>query len=191
MKHLMPQLPYSMEALAPMLSKETLEFHYGKHLQAYVDNINKLIEGTPYEEMSLEEVIMKADGGIFNNAAQAWNHTFYFESLAPGGVDMPEELSQKIADDFGSVEVFKEEMKKAAVGLFGSGWAWLIQDADNKLKIVQEVNAGNPMTIGLKPVMVIDVWEHAYYIDYRNRRADYFEAVWKAINWKVVAERIG
>ena len=190
MVHKMPELPYSTEALAPKMSKETFEYHYGKHLQTYVDNLNRLIPGTPYESMSLQEIVKKADGPIFNNAAQAWNHTFFFLILTPDQKPMPQKLADRIARDFGSVEAFKEEFSKAATGLFGSGWTWLAADKDGKLQIISESNAGNPMTKGLKPVMTIDVWEHAYYIDYRNRRADFIKSYWELIDWDKVADRI-
>lgn len=189
MIHKMPELPYNLEALAPKMSRETLEFHYGKHLQTYVDNLNKLIPGTPYEDMPLEEIVLKADGGIFNNAAQTLNHAFFFESLTPFGCSVPSELEAVLIRDFGSVDAFKEAFTKAATTLFGSGWAWLVRDAEGKLSIVQESNAGNPLRRGLTPLLVIDVWEHAYYIDYRNRRADYISAFWSLVNWKKVAER--
>jgi len=190
MVHKMPELPYSTEALAPKMSKETFEYHYGKHLQTYVDNLNRLIPGTPYESMSLQEIVKKADGPIFNNAAQTWNHTFFFLMLTPDQKPMPQKLADRIARDFGSVEAFKEEFSKAATGLFGSGWTWLAADKDGKLQIISESNAGNPMTKGLKPVMTIDVWEHAYYIDYRNRRADFIKSYWELIDWDKVADRI-
>lgn len=190
MVHKMPELPYSTEALAPKMSKETFEYHYGKHLQTYVDNLNRLIPGTPYESMSLQEIVKKADGPIFNNAAQAWNHTFFFLMLTPDQKPMPKRLADRIARDFGSVEAFKEEFSKAATGLFGSGWTWLAADKDGKLQIISESNAGNPMTKGLKPVMTIDVWEHAYYIDYRNRRADFIKSYWELIDWDKVADRV-
>ena len=189
MKHTMPELPYALEALAPKMSKETLDYHYGKHLQTYVDNLNKLIPGTPYEEMPLDEIVRKADGGIFNNAAQTWNHTFFFRMLTPAQKPMPAKLAAKLAEAFGSVEAFKEEFTKAAVGLFGSGWAWLAMDKAGKLSIVAKSNAGNPMTDGLRPVMTADVWEHAYYIDYRNRRAEFMAAFWELIDWQKVADR--
>ena len=190
MVHKMPELPYSTEALAPKMSKETFEYHYGKHLQTYVDNLNRLIPGTPYESMSLQEIVKKADGPIFNNAAQTWNHTFFFLMLTPDQKPMPQKLADRIARDFGSVEAFKEEFSKAATGLFGSGWTWLAADKDGKLQIISESNAGNPMTKGLKPVMTIDVWEHAYYIDYRNRRADFIKSYWELIDWDKVADRV-
>lgn len=185
----MPELPYALEALAPKMSAETFEYHYGKHLQTYVDNLNRLIAGTPYEEMSLEEIIRKADGGIFNNAAQTWNHTFFFRMLTPDRHSVPGKLAERLARDFGSVEEFKKQFTQAAVGLFGSGWVWLAADKSGKLSIVPKSNAGNPLTDGLRPVMTIDVWEHAYYIDYRNRRADAVAALWDRIDWKVVEER--
>lgn len=190
MIHEMPKLPYGMEELAPSMSKETFDFHYGKHLQTYVNNLNKLIAGTKFEEMPIEEIIKNSDGGIFNNAAQTWNHTFFFETLTPKQGEMPEKLAAKLAEDFGGAEKFKEEFTKAAVGLFGAGWAWLVQDVDGKLKIVTKSNAGNPITDNQTPLMVVDVWEHAYYIDYRNNRAGFVEAVWNLIDWNKVAESV-
>ena len=190
MKHVLPELPYSQYALAPAMSAETFEYHYGKHLQTYIDNLNKMIEGSPYEEMPLEEIITKATGGIYNNAAQTWNHTFFFQTLSPAETEMPEGLKKALADSFGSVEAFREAFTKAAISLFGSGWVWLAEDADRKLSILQEPNAGNPLTKGLKPLLTIDVWEHAYYIDYRNRRAAYVEAWWKLVDWNKVAEKL-
>lgn len=189
MIHNMPTLPYSPEDLAPKMSPETLEYHYGKHLKTYVDNLNKLIQGTPYEAMTLEEIVCQADGGIFNNAAQAWNHAFFFQALTPVQKPMSEALTEALVRDFGSVEAFREQFTKAATGLFGSGWVWLVKDAQHRLSIVSESNAGNPMKKGLTPVLVIDVWEHAYYIDYRNRRADYINAWWELTDWEVVARR--
>ena len=185
----MPELPYAPEALAPKMSRETLDYHYGKHLQTYVDNLNRLIPGTPYAEMPLDEIVRRADGAVFNNAAQAWNHTFFFRSLTPTQSAMPETLAARLTADFGSVEAFKEQFTKAAVGLFGSGWVWLAADRSGNLSIVAKPNAGNPMTDGLRPVLTVDVWEHAYYIDYRNRRADFVAAWWDLVDWKQVAER--
>lgn len=190
MKHLLPQLPYEPDALAPAMSSETIAFHYGKHLQTYIDNLNRLIAGTPYEDMSLEEIVRKADGAVFNNAAQTWNHTFFFETLSPVPVDMPPVLEEKLSASFGSTGQFLDEFSKAAAGLFGSGWAWLVQAKDGSLKIVQKSNAGNPMTDGDVPLLTVDVWEHAYYIDYRNRRADYVSACLKLIDWNKVAARL-
>ena len=186
----LPELPYAPEALAPAISAETVEFHYGKHFQTYIDNLNKMIEGSPYEDMEIEEIVMKAGGAIFNNAAQAWNHNFYFQTLTPVKQEMPDFLQEKIARAFGSEADFKAEFIKAAATLFGSGWAWLCEDKDANLSIVQTQNADNPMTQGLKPLLTVDVWEHAYYIDYRNRRAAYLEAVWNLIDWKKVSERL-
>ena len=190
MKHNLPELPYALDSLEPKMSRETLEFHYGKHLQTYVDNLNSLAAGTPFEEMSLDEIVLKADGVLFNNAAQTWNHTFFFDPLTPEPVEMPENLAYRLAASFGSVEAFREEFSKAAVGLFGSGWTWLVEDADGKLSIVRKQNAGNPLTDGLKPLLVVDVWEHAYYIDYRNRRAAFVEACLELTDWRKVAARL-
>lgn len=191
MKHEMPELPYAQDALAPYMSAETLSFHYGKHLQAYLDNINKLIVGTPYEEMPLKEIICKASAGpIFNNAAQAWNHILFFKQLTPTPVAMSANLSQQISARFGSVEDFKKEFSATAVGLFGSGWVWLALDKKHELQIVAEPNAGNPMTKEMRPLFCIDVWEHAYYLDYQNRRAEYVEKFWSLINWEKVEKRM-
>ena len=190
MIHTMPQLPYDMEALAPIMSKETFDYHYGKHLQTYVNNLNALIAGTPFEDMSLEDIILKSDGGIFNNAAQTWNHTFFFQQLTPIETAMPSKLVKKLNEDFGSTEIFQEDFITAATKQFGSGWVWLVADKDGKLSIKGTVNAGNPMTEGLKPIMVIDVWEHAYYIDYRNNRKAYIEGFWKLLDWNKIAERL-
>lgn len=189
MVHEMPKLPYAMDALTPSMSKETLEYHYGKHLQAYVDNLNRLIPATVYETMSLDDIVLQADGAVFNNAAQAWNHTFFFESLTPTAKAVPGKLEKLLVENFGSLEAFKEQFVKAAASLFGSGWVWLVKDGQNRLSVVSESNAGNPMKKGLKPLLVIDVWEHAYYIDYRNRRADYINAFWKLVDWDKVSER--
>lgn len=190
MLHEMPTLPYDMEALAPAMSKETLEYHYGKHLQTYIDNLNRLIVDTPFEGMSLEEIVRQAEGGIFNNAAQAWNHTFFFQGLAPDQPPVSERLAEVLGRDFGSVEAFKEKFTQAAVGLFGSGWVWLVADEKGFLSVDSEPNAGNPMRKGLKPLLTIDVWEHAYYIDYRNRRAGFVEAFWKLVDWGKVDENL-
>ena len=186
----MPKLPYAANALEPHISKETIDYHYGKHLQAYVDNINKLIPGTPFEKATLEEIIKLAEGGIFNNGAQVWNHTFYFETFSAKPQKEPKgTLKEAIDRDFGSFDKFKEEFSKAGMGQFGSGWAWLVKDGVGTLKIVATPNAGNPIRDGLTPLMTMDVWEHAYYIDYRNRRADSIKATWEIIDWKKVAER--
>lgn len=190
MKHLMPQLPYAAEALAPHMSKETIDYHYGKHLQTYVDNLNRLIEGTPFEQMTLEDIVKKSEGALFNNAAQTWNHAFFFLSFTPTPTPMPQDLSDILAKEFGSVENFKDEFTKASLGLFGSGWVWLSIDQAGKLHISAESNAGNPLKHDLTPLLCIDVWEHSYYIDYRNRRADYIKEFWQIVDWNKVAERI-
>ncbi|MFN3920385.1 MAG: superoxide dismutase [Methylohalobius sp.] len=190
MKHELPPLPYPMDALEPYISKETLEYHYGKHHKAYVDNLNNLIPGTEFENLTLEEIVLKASGPIFNNAAQVWNHTFYWNCMAPNGGGEPEgKLADLIRRDFGAFADFKEAFSKAAVTLFGSGWAWLVKSGD-KLEIVQTGNAGNPMTSGKKPLLTCDVWEHAYYIDYRNARAKYVENFWNLVNWDFVEQNL-
>lgn len=187
----LPELPWGKEALAPTISSETIEYHYGKHHQAYVNNLNNLIKGTEFENATLEEIILKANGGIFNNAAQVWNHTFYWESITPGASEKPTgDLLQKIESQYGSFEEFKKQFSQAAATLFGSGWAWLVIDAAGKLQILQTANAENPMKQGLKPILTCDVWEHAYYVDYRNRRPDYIEKFFTIINWEKVAERM-
>lgn len=190
MKHLMSQLPYSANALEPKMSEETINFHYGKHLQTYVDNLNKLTAGTAFEDADLEEIICKATGPVFNNAAQVWNHTFFFENLSPVPQPMSEALKARIDLSFGSVENFKEKLLSSATGLFGSGWTWLVANKNDSLEIINTTNAGNPLCGEQKPLLTIDVWEHAYYVDYRNRRAEYLENVWELINWKVVEERL-
>ena len=186
----LPPLPYATDALEPAMSKETIEYHYGKHLQTYVDNLNRLTEGTPYSEVSLEDLIMTATGPLYNNAAQVWNHTFFFNTLTPEPAPMPEILEARIIRDFGSTDTFTAKFKKAALDRFGSGWAWLAEDKNGRLHIIQESNAGNPMKGGYKPLMTMDVWEHAYYIDYRNRRAAFVDACWGLIDWQKVAERL-
>jgi len=190
MKFSLPELPYAHDALAPVISAETISFHYGKHHQAYVNNLNGLIPGTEFENADLDTIVKKSEGAIFNNAAQIWNHNFYFLSLTPekGSIPTPA-LSRAINDAFGSLDDFKTEFGKAAVTVFGSGWAWLVKDAEGRLSIVKESNAGNPMTRGLVPLLTFDVWEHAYYIDYQNRRPDYVAALWDLVDWKVVSAR--
>ena len=187
------QLPYTAEGLEPVISKETLSFHHGKHLQTYVDNLNKLIAGTEYESMPLEQIVCKAQGGIFNNAGQILNHNFYFTQFAPVAQHTePTEgmaITQAIVRDFGSVEAFKAEFEKAGTTLFGSGWVWLSADKDGKLVITQEPNAGNPLTKGLKPLLTMDVWEHAYYLDFQNRRAAQLTALWQIVNWQEINRR--
>lgn len=183
----LPQLPYALDALSPHISKETLEYHYGKHHNAYVTNLNKLIAGTEFESMSLEDIIMKAKGGVFNNAAQVWNHTFYWHSMTPDGGGEPKgTLAEAINKNFGSFAAFKEQFTQAAATTFGSGWAWLVQDATGALKIISTSNAGTPMTEGFNALLTCDVWEHAYYIDYRNVRPDYISAFWSLVNWDFV-----
>lgn len=189
MEHKLPELPFDKGALAPNISAETLEYHYGKHHKAYVDNLNKLIPGTEFEKLSLEDIIKKATGGIFNNAAQIWNHTFYWNSLSPNGGGEPSgELAAAINKTFGSFTQFKEKFTTAATTLFGSGWAWLVKNPDGSLAIEPASNAGNPLKDGKKTLLTCDVWEHAYYIDYRNARAKYVEAFWKIVNWKFAAQ---
>ena len=186
----LPPLPYAIDALEPTMSQQTIEYHYGKHLQTYVDNLNRLTEGTPYSEATLEHLILTTSGPIFDNAAQVWNHTFFFNTLTPEPVRIPSELEFALTRDFGSIEEFKTRFKKAAIEIFGSGWAWLAQDNGGTLHIIKESNAGNPMRAGYKPLMTIDVWEHAYYIDYRNRRGEFIDKCWSLINWKKVTERM-
>jgi len=186
----LPKLPYSKNALEPYISEKTIEFHYGKHHQAYVTKVNNLSKGTPFENASLEEIIKKADGGVFNNGAQVWNHTFYFFQFNPDGCKEPkDELKKAIEAKFGSVEKFKEEFSNAAATLFGSGWAWLVKNEKGELEIVQTANAGNPLRDGKTPLLTCDVWEHAYYLDKQNARPKYIEDFWKIIDWKVISER--
>ncbi len=191
MKFELPPLPYAPEALEPVISTQTISFHYGKHHQAYVNNLNNLITGTRFENASLEEIVMQSEGAIFNNGAQVWNHTFYWEGLGGKGGSPEGKLLKKINDAFGTFENFKEVFADAAVKLFGSGWAWLVEDAEGILKIVQTSNAGNPMRDGLKPLFTCDVWEHAYYLDFQNRRPDYVKSFWDIVNWDKVGERLG
>jgi len=192
MAHELPKLPFAMDALAPVISKETLEYHYGKHHQAYVTNLNKLIAGTEFENASLEEIIKKAGGGIFNNGAQVYNHTFYWNCLSPSGGGEPSgKLAEAINKDFGSFAEFKKQFTQAAATNFGSGWTWLVKDKDGKLKIDSTSNAGNPVKDGKKPLLTVDVWEHAYYIDYRNARPTYLEKIWDIFNWDFVAQNLG
>lgn len=192
MTHTLPTLPYAMDALAPYISEETLQFHYGKHHQTYVDNLNKLIPGTEYESMSLEEIILSAPKwGVFNNAAQIWNHTFYFEALTPATIPtLSEEFLTKIVDKWGNIESFQMAFNDVALKAFGSGWAWLIARADGSLDIISTSNADTPLTdSSVTPLLTCDVWEHAYYIDYRNARAKYLENFWRVVNWAKVEER--
>jgi superoxide dismutase, Fe-Mn family len=184
MEHTLPPLPYALDALAPFISKETLEYHYGKHHQAYATNLNNLIKGTEFENSALEEIVKKSAGGVFNNAAQVWNHTFYWNSMKPNGGGAPTgPLADAINAKWGSFDKFKEEFTKCAVGTFGSGWAWLVKKADGSLDLVSTSNAATPLTTDAKPLMTCDVWEHAYYIDTRNARPKYLENFWNVVNW--------
>lgn len=183
MTHQLPPLPYAMDALAPHISKETLEYHYGKHHQTYVTNLNNLIPGTEFESASLEDIVLKSSGGIFNNAAQVWNHTFYWHSLSPTATSPSPSLAAAIDAKWGSLQAFQEAFNKSAAGNFGSGWTWLVKKADGSLDIVNTSNAATPLTAGDKPLLTCDVWEHAYYIDYRNARPKYLETFWKLANW--------
>ena len=190
MTYTLPELPYANNALAPSISRETIEYHYGKHERTYIDNLNRLIKDTPYEDMELEEIITTASGPLFNNASQAWNHIFYFFSFSPDGGGEPEgDLAEAIVREFGSFEEFKKLFEEAGVNLFGSGWVWLSQDGDGRLFITQGPNAANPLTQGLTPILTFDVWEHAYYLDYQNRRAEALHKLWDIIDWDVVSSR--
>ena len=191
MSFTLPPLPYEKNALEPHISAETLEYHYGKHHQAYVTNLNKLVVGTEFENASLEDIIKKSSGGIFNNAAQVWNHTFYWHCLSPNGGGVPTgNLAELINRHFGSFESFKEKFTQTAIATFGSGWAWLVKNPDGSLALVSTSNAQTPMTSGQKALLTCDVWEHAYYIDYRNLRPKYVEAFWNLVNWDFVAREL-
>ncbi|RZJ84796.1 MAG: superoxide dismutase [Fe] [Massilia sp.] len=187
MEHQLPALPYAKDALQPHISAETLEYHHGKHHQTYVTNLNNMIKGTEYENMSLEEIIQKSTGGVFNNSAQVWNHTFFWNCMSPNGGGAP---TGKVADainaKWGSFDKFREEFNKSALGNFGSGWTWLVQKTDGSVDIVNTSNAGTPLTTTDKPLLTADVWEHAYYIDYRNARAKFLDAFWNVANWEFV-----
>ena len=186
----LPKLPYALDALAPVISKQTMEFHYGKHHQAYATNLNNLVQATAFESASLEKIIMEAEGPIFNNGAQVWNHSFYFLSLKPGGSGEPTgKLAEMLKTAFGSFSEFKEKFSKSAATLFGSGWAWLVVN-NGKLEIVQESNAGNPLKKAMKPIFTIDVWEHAYYLDYQNKRPDYIAKDFDVVDWNAIAARL-
>jgi Fe-Mn family superoxide dismutase len=192
MTHELPPLPYAMDALAPHISGETLEYHYGKHHKTYVDNLNKLIPGTEFENLSLEDIVRKASGGVFNNAAQIWNHTFYWNCLAPNAGGKPTgALAAAIDQTFGSFDTFKEKFSQTAITTFGSGWGWLVKNASGGLELVSTSNAGCPLTAGQTPLLTCDVWEHAYYIDYRNARPKYVESFWNLVNWDFVAANFG
>ena len=188
-------LPYAPNALEPVISRETIEYHYGKHLQTYVDNLNKLVAGTEFEAMSLEEIVANSQGAIFNNAGQILNHNLYFTQFKPYAIEQSVIINDQlpiikaIIRDFGSLEAFQTEFEQKGTTLFGSGWVWLAADKDGKLVITQEPNAGNPVTKGLKPLLTMDVWKHAYYIDYRNRRAAHLQSLWQIINWDEVNRR--
>ena len=189
MAHTLPELPYAKDALEPHISSETLEYHHDKHHQTYVTNLNKLIEGTEFADASLEEIIKKSSGGIFNNAAQVWNHTFYWNCLSPNGGGEPSgALADAINSAFGSFDAFKEKFSTSAATNFGSGWTWLVKNADGSIEIVNTSNAGNPLTSEQTPLLTCDVWEHAYYIDYRNLRPKYVENFWSLVNWEFVAQ---
>jgi Fe-Mn family superoxide dismutase len=191
MEHKLPELPFAKDALAPIISAETIEYHYGKHHATYVDNLNKLIVGTEFANLSLEEIVKKSSGGLFNNAAQVWNHTFYWNCLSPkGGGDPTGPVAEALVKSFGSLGAFKEKFAATAVGTFGSGWAWLVRNTDGSLGIESSSNAGTPITAGKKPLLTCDVWEHAYYIDYRNARAGYVDKFWQRVNWAFVAENL-
>ena len=192
MTHELPPLPYAIDALAPHISAETLEFHHGKHHKTYVDNLNKLIPGTEFENLSLEDIVRKSSGGIFNNAAQIWNHTFYWNCLAPKAGGAPTgALAAAIDKAFGSFDTFKEKFGQTAITTFGSGWGWLVKNAAGGLELVSTSNAGCPLTAGQTPLLTCDVWEHAYYIDYRNARPKYVESFWNLVNWDFVARNFG
>ena len=184
-------MPYAVEALEPVISRQTLEFHHGKHLAGYVNNLNGMLPGSGFEDSSLEEIVCKASGGMLNNAGQILNHNLYFEQFASSKVDNAPigKLAEAITRDFGSFEAFKEAFQKAGATLFGSGWVWLSADKDGKLVITQEANAANPVQKGLKPLLTFDVWEHAYYLDYQNRRPDHLAAIWQIIDWQIINRR--
>lgn len=189
MAHTLPALPYALDALAPVISRETLEYHYGKHHQTYVTNLNNLIPGTEFENLPLEDIIKKSSGGVFNNAAQVWNHTFYWNSLTPKGAGAPDgALADAINARWGSFDAFKAEFTRLGLANFGSGWTWLVKKTDGALDIVNTTGAGTPLTTDSKALLTIDVWEHAYYIDYRNARAKYVEAFWDIVNWSFAAK---
>ena len=193
------ELPYAPDALDPVISAQTLSFHHGKHLQAYVDNLNKLLPGSGLEDLPLEQIVAKASGALFNNAGQVLNHNMYFTQFAPAshagasnphaGLDPASPLAKQIAKQWGTIDTFKADFESKGVGLFGSGWVWLAAQEDGTLVITQEPNAGNPVTKGLKPILTFDVWEHAYYLDYQNRRAAHLQALWRIVNWHIIEER--
>ncbi|MDE5843684.1 MAG: superoxide dismutase [Muribaculaceae bacterium] len=190
MKFQQPQLPYAPDALEPVISPVTIDFHYGKHEKAYIDNLNRLVKDTDFEDMPLERIIIESDGALFNNASQAWNHIFYFFQFNPNGLKEPGgKLAEQIESQYGSFENFQKEFEDAGATLFGSGWVWLANDSDGKLKIIKGSNAENPLRMNLNPLLTFDVWEHAYYLDYQNRRADYLHKMWDIIDWSVIESR--
>jgi Fe-Mn family superoxide dismutase len=190
MKFMQPRLPYAPDALSPVISQATVEYHYGKHEKAYLENLNRLVEGTSFADRGLEEIILTSEGAIYNNAAQAWNHIFYFFQFSPDGKHEPEgNLRRAIDEAFGSFERFKSDFERAGMEIFGSGWVWLASDDVGKLLITQGINASNPLSDGLRPIFTIDVWEHAYYLDYENSRAGYLRAVWDVVDWKIIEDR--
>ncbi len=192
MSFILPELPFDKDALQPHISAETLDYHYGKHHAAYVNNLNKLIEGTEFEGMPLDEIIKKSNGGIFNNSAQVFNHTFFWHCLSPDSGGTPKgKIGEEINKAFGSFDEFKTKFSGAAATLFGAGWAWLVKNPDGSLEIVQKSNAGTPLTDGTKPILTLDVWEHAYYIDYRNARPKFIEHFWELINWDFAEKNLG
>jgi len=191
MQHQLPDLPYAADGLEPHISAETLEFHHGKHHQTYVTKLNELIPGTEHEDLPLEEIVKRASGGIFNNAAQIWNHSFYWNCLSPSGGGAPKGgIAEAITASWGSFDSFKEEFTQSAATNFGSGWTWLVKNAQGELEILNTSNAGNPLTEGKMPIFTIDVWEHAYYIDYRNARPKYIEAYWQLVNWEFANQNL-
>ncbi len=187
----LPELPYAMDALEPHMSRETLEYHYGKHHKTYVDKANGLLPGTEFEHMPIEDIIRKASGPIFNNVAQIWNHSFFWNCLTPNGGEPSAALAAELSKAFGSVDDFKQKFTDTAINTFGSGWAWLVKKADGTLDVVSTSNAGNPLTDGHTPLLTCDVWEHAYYIDYRNARPKFLEAFWALCNWSFVERNLG
>jgi Fe-Mn family superoxide dismutase len=186
----LPPLPYNVDALSPHISQETIEYHYGKHHQGYVNKLNKAIKGTQLETLTLEEIIKQAEGSTFNNAAQVWNHTFYWHSLTPQKSEPSEWLNEQLSEAFGSMDEFKKTFKEVALNRFGSGWAWLVVDGNDQLKIISTSNADNPLTKGLKPLCTCDVWEHAYYIDYRNARDEYVDEFFELLNWAFIEKNL-
>lgn len=190
MKFNQPRLPYSPDALAPVISSQTIEYHYGKHEKAYIDNLNKLIKDTPFEDMPLERIIIDSEGPLFNNASQAWNHIFYFFQFNPNGLKAPGGLlAEQIEKQFGSLEEFQKKFEEAGASIFGSGWVWLANDSNGELFIIKGSNADNPLRQNLNPLMTFDVWEHAYYLDYQNLRASYLHNLWQILDWSVIESR--